>query len=78
MNTTQPHPAIEQMELTLHTATRPRGRRPTVSRWWFARMREAVRTAREWPSRLDDGNWGGAAPAEPGEDCPLPVGGIVP
>jgi hypothetical protein len=57
MNARLPHPPIEQMELTLDTASRARRRRQTVSHWWFARMREAVRTAREWPSCLDAGNW---------------------
>lgn len=53
----------EQMELTLEATGRARrsaapspaaltpprrSRRYTVSRWWFARMREAVREANEW------------------------------
>lgn len=53
----------EQMELTLEASRRnrrlaaPRAFRPprrtrrqVVSRWWFARMREAVRIAPDWPS----------------------------
>lgn len=45
---------VAQMELGLRsvTAARPRRviqtRRYAVARWWFARMRETVRTAGEW------------------------------
>lgn len=44
----------EQMELSFNARPACAPRRPasrTVARWWFARMREAVRQAAERPTR---------------------------
>ena len=44
-----------QLELGLRSVAAPRprrvvrGRRYVAARWWFAQMREAVRTTPEWP-----------------------------
>ena len=47
-----------------HTPGRPvprrRPGRTGAARWWFARMREAVRTARDWPTAEES-----VVPAEP-------------
>ena len=69
-----------QMELILAPETpepvpmpvRPRpprrpGRMGGAARWWFARMRDAVRTARDWEGA--GASWG----QEEQADLPLPV-----
>lgn len=98
---------IEQMELTLDAVTRVRRstrpsptagrfqpRRHAVSRWWFARMREVVQSARDWPiaegspvpqeARQVDLALAPRptrfvrVPVAAGRDCPLPVGPSAP